>query len=55
MSFRGIPGFGGIIGIVFGSLAVAALMSLVTGNHWHWPPILLSILVGWWAILAINR
>jgi len=55
MTLGNTPGAGGIIVIVGACLAVASIMTLVTGEYGLWPFILAGILAGWWAVQSINK
>lgn len=55
MSQSGTPGFSGLMGII-GSAVIAGLaMTAQDGSLIHWPVFGLAILVGLWAVQAVNR
>jgi hypothetical protein len=49
-----IPGTGGIIFLVTGSIVVSLLITIMTQTWAHWLALGLALLVAWWAIAAIN-
>ena len=53
-SFRSNPGSSGVTGIVLGLIGVGVLITVTTGSYIHWVPLALSIVVGLWAVDAIN-
>lgn len=50
-----IPGIRGIMFIVVGSIVVSLLLTIMTQTWAHWLPLGLALLVGYWAIAAVNR
>ena len=48
------PDSSGIIAIIVGVVVVSTIITLVTGSHFHWVPVAVSIVVGLWAVQAIN-
>ena len=44
----------GIAAIVVGTIIVSAIITLVTEATWHWPIVLLGIVVGLMAVASIN-
>jgi len=50
-----IPGASGIVWLVFAFLGVCGIMSMVTGDVWHWIPVIAGIIVGLMAVASINR
>ena len=51
-SLDSIPGSSGIIA---GVMVVSIVITLPTGNHFHWLPVAVALVVGMWAVQAINR
>ncbi|MCU0981795.1 MAG: hypothetical protein MUF25_21810 [Pirellulaceae bacterium] len=49
------PGSAGITIIIGVCLAVAAIITVVTGSFIHWLFILAGIVVGLWAVASINK
>ena len=48
------PDSSGIIAIIVGVVVVSILITMLTGSHVHWLPVAVSIVVGLWAVQAIN-
>lgn len=55
MSLGSTPGSAGITIIIGACLAVAAIVTVVTGSFIHWPFILAGIGMGCWAVGSINK
>lgn len=49
------PGSTGIAVIVCACIAVSWIITFVTGSWGQWPFVLAGIVVGLWAVAAINR
>ncbi|MCY2987609.1 MAG: hypothetical protein NTY19_07060 [Planctomycetota bacterium] len=55
MSLGSTPGSAGITIIIGACLAVAAIITAVTGSYAHWPFVGAGIVVGLWAVASINK
>jgi len=55
MSLGSTPGPAGITIIIGACLAVAAIITVVTGSFIHWPFILAGLGMGCWAVGSINK
>ena len=53
-SFDSIPGDRGITFVVIGSIAASVAMTIVTHSILHWFALAAGLIVGCWAIRAIN-
>ena len=49
--YAGAPG---LFAITAGILMVSCVISAVVGANGHWLPMILGLIVGWWAVAAIN-
>jgi hypothetical protein len=49
------PGSSGITTIIVSVVIVSVLITLVTGSLAHWVPVTAAIVVGVWAVQAINK
>lgn len=54
-SLDSIPGQSGIIAIIADVLVVSVIITLVTSALIHWVPVTTAIIVGVWAVKAINQ
>ena len=52
---KGIPGEGGLIGITVATLVTCAAISMQTGTLLPWIVCGGGLIVGWWAVEAINE
>jgi len=50
-----IPGLSGVVAIIVASIVVSAMITVVTGQLLHWVALALAVLVGVWAVQAINK
>ena len=50
-----IPGLQGVIAIAVASIVVTAVITVVTGQLIHWFALAAALIVGYWAVGAINR
>lgn len=48
-------GLAGVIAIIGACVAVSCLITWVTGSYTHWIFVIAGIVVGLWAVQAINR
>ena len=54
-SLESIPGSSGIAAIVVSVVAVSVIITLVAKVFLHWIPVTAAIIVGVWAVQAINK
>lgn len=54
-SLDSVPGSSGITTIIVSVVIVSLLITLVTGSLAHWLPVIAAIVVGVWAVQAINK
>lgn len=55
MSINSSSGSAGITIFIGACLAVAAVITMVTGSFIHWPFVFAGIVVGCWAVASINK
>ncbi len=48
------PDSSGIIAIIVGVVVVSTIITLLTNNLLHWLPVAVGLVVGLWAVQAIN-
>lgn len=50
-----VPGLPGIIAIIVSVVLVSIVITVITKCLLHWVPVIASIVVGVWAVQAINK
>ena len=54
-TLESIPGSSGITTIIVSVVVVSILITLITKSLHHWFPVTVAIIVGVWAVQAINK
>ena len=54
-TLESIPGSSGITTIIVSVVVVSILITLITKSLLHWLPVTVAIIVGVWAVQAINK